>query len=391
MAKNKRSQSGFTLIEVLLSMAMLMVIVVPLLSYFSNNAKYNYRAKIHQRSITVGEKVMEEAKSFSTIKDLTDYYAGAVADTGIISTDKYYELNGTPMRNGSYVFAKKSKYTYWKKGIKSDKGTFNAKITVNPGTDGEGHYAPDGNANYQAINDKGTVAITSLTQSNTAVAKDDSFIENVAIEHFKNLNNGSGGSADEAAVKNSLTKTYHIDINGSRIDRVGTVDERRYVMVKITVVYTSNLPGCTGTGKAYTATMFNGLDTDEEMLTGIYLFYDYEYNASIEVKFNPYTAYAANVNIPNAMIYAVCQNVDPSNISQKIPISISGSTFSYNNVFSNITCNVGGTEIAAKQMDDMVGYTSVQRISDIKVEVYPVENGVEATVPKVTLTSTRGE
>lgn len=378
MAKNKRNQSGFTLIEVLLSMAMLMVIVVPLLSYFSNNAKYNHRAKTNQRAITVGEEVMEEVKSFSTIQELTNYYAGAVTDTGIRSTDKYYELGGTAIRNGSgYTFASQTEYVYWKKGIESDKGKFDVKITVDPTT----------NTNYQTVNDKGTVAITSLTQSNTAVAKDDSSNDSRAIEHFKNLNNASGGSADEAAVKASLTKTYYIDISGSRIDNVGDVDnEKRYAVVKISVSYTSTLSGCTG--NIYSATMYNGLDTNEKELTGIYLFYNHEYNPSIEVNLNAYGAPypVANVDIPNAKIYAICQNVDTS-ITQQIPISISGSTF--NSVFSNIQCSVNGADKAAEDMEKMVSMISIQRIADIKVEVY--DEGVTTGDPKVTLTSTRGE
>ena len=395
MTKTKKNQSGFTLIEVLLSMAMLMVIVVPLLSYFSNNAKYNHRAKIHQRSITVGEKIMEEVKSFSTIKELTDYYAGAVADTGIASTDKYYDSSIGVIRDGSgYVFANQSKYTYWKKGVKSDKGEFNVKITVNPGTDGEGHSNPDGNSEYININNQGTVAITSLTLSNTAVAKDDDFIKNCAINHFKNLNMASGGSGDDAAVQASLKKTYYIDINGSRIDKPGTLDEKRYVVIKITVKYTSTLSGCTGDDKAYTATIFNGLETDEEKMTGIYLFYNYEYNASVDVNFNSYTSHAENVKLPNAKIYAICQNADanPDTSSQELPVTISGtSTYTYKNVFSNIKSDVGGIEQPAQPMDEMVGTTFVQRISDITVEVYPIENGVQAASPRVTLTSTRGE
>lgn len=392
MTRSKKNQSGFTLIEVLLSMAMLMVIVVPLLSYFSNNAKYNHRAKIHQRSITVGEKIMEEVKSFSTIRELTDYYAGAVTDTGIASTDKYYELGGSSIRGGSgYVFKNQPKYIYWKKGVESDAGKFDVKITVNPGTDDEGHEDSGANTNYKNVNKTGTVAITSLTQSNTAVAKDDSFIENSAIEHFKNLNSGSGGSADDAAVKASLTKTYYIDINGSKIDKAGTENEKRYVVVKITVKYTSTLSGCTGDDKAYIATMFNGLETDEEKLTGIYLFYNYEDNASIKVNFNPYTTYAANVTLPNAMIYAVCQNSASLTSGQTLPISISSGSFSQSNVFSNIQYSVNGANLSAKKMEDMVGTTFVQRIADIKVDVYPIENGVTASTPKVTLTSTRGE
>ena len=393
MENNKKKQSGFTLVEVLLSMAMLMVIVVPLLSYFSNNAKFNHRAKIQQRATTVGEQIMEEVKSFATIKDLTDYYAGAVPDTGIASKEKYYDPDGSGsgvIRDGSgYVFKDKVNYTYWKKGVKSDKGEFNVKITVNPGTDGEGGHKDDtADLRHREVNDKKIPAITSLTLANTAVAKDQDFIENRAIDHFRNL---SGGKTDDATIKSSLTKRYTIDITGSRIEKSGTLDEKRYVTVKISVKYTSSL--C-GDDKTYEAMLYNGLETEEEKLTGIYLFYNlYEGATYIDVKFSAYTSPAVNVKLPNTMVYAICQNADADQdtSSQKVEGTISGSgTFTYKNIFSNIKSDIGGFSLA-KNMDDMVGTEFVQRISDIKVEVYPIENGKQAASPKAILNSTRGE
>lgn len=396
MTKNKRNQSGFTLVEVLLSMAMLMVIVVPLLSYFSNNARFNHQARIQQRATTVGEQIMEEVKSFATIKDLTDYYAGAAADTGIKSTDKYYDPDGSGSgvirNNPSYMFQNKINYTYWKKGIKSDKGEFNVMIKVNPGTDGPGGHKDDNaDIKHRNVNDKEIPAITSLTLANTAVAKDQDFIENRAIEHFRNLSGAGGSKLDDATVKASLKKTYYIDITGSRIENAGTPDEKRYVTVKISIQYTSNLSGCSGDDKAYTAMLYNGLETEENKLTGIYLFYNYYQGATeVKVDVHPYTSLAVNVQLPNTKIYAICQNVDPTQV-QELVCDKGGTVFTETTFLSNIDYTLNGAPKNAVSMENMVGTEFVQRISDIKVEVYQVVDGKQEATPKVTLNSTRGE
>lgn len=383
MKITKKKQSGFTLIEVLLSMAMLMVVVLPLLAYFSNSSKYNHEAKIQQRAISVGEEIMEEVKTFSTIKDLTDYYAGAVTDTGVVSDDKYYSLGGSEIRNGSgYVFAEKDSYEYWKKGVESDEGKYDVKITVNP----------KANSNYETINKNGTVSITSLTQKNTAVAKDDDTIKKNAIDFFCNIVAGKGGSTSDKDVEASLTKTYKIDVSGTRIVDYGKETEKRYVMVKILIDYTSSLPDCVG--QSYQATMYNGLEVNEDELTGIYLFYKYENNASIELNMGTYSSYATFVNPKNMTFYGICQNVaaEGSGEKQLIPITVNAGTTATIPVFSNISYTQnGGGEQPAKPLDDIVGNISIQRIAEIKVEVFQIKNGVTAKTSRVSLTSTRGE
>ncbi len=384
MTKNKRNQSGFTLIEVLLSMAMLMVVVVPLLSYFSNNAKYNQQSKKYQRAITVGEEVMEEVKSFATIQSLTDYYVGVgTSYSGIPSDDKaYLDAAGNPVAATSYTFADQNKYVYRKEGITSDNGTYNAVITVDTYT----------NKNYRNSNAAGTVAITSLTPSNTAVAKDEDFILNNAVQHFKNC---GGTGTTEVDVKNNLNKKYLIEINGSRKD-IATA--KKYVTIKIIVNYTCGLSGCAG--QIYTATLYNGMEIEEDMLTGIYMFYNYEYLAStddaIQVKFSNYSDGTA-VDAPKLKLYAICQDLTdeekelPGNSVNFSTVSASGG-FSIDKICSNVKGILNGSNpIVAKTMENMVGTIPVQRIADITVQIYPVENGIPASEAKVTLHSTRGE
>ena len=56
--RRKQNNAGFSLIEVILSMAILAIISIPLLSYFTESMKYNSKISYNHHSITLSQEVL---------------------------------------------------------------------------------------------------------------------------------------------------------------------------------------------------------------------------------------------------------------------------------------------------------------------------------------------
>lgn len=61
--KLKQDQAGFSLLEVILSVAILAIISIPLLSYFSESMKYNSKMAQKQHATTLAQEVLESLKN----------------------------------------------------------------------------------------------------------------------------------------------------------------------------------------------------------------------------------------------------------------------------------------------------------------------------------------
>lgn len=85
--KKKLNNAGFSLVEVLVAMAVLAILSIPVLSSFSNAARINHKARKEENANTVASDIVEQFKSVSMSEILSQY------------KDKYTE--GT---DGKYIF-----------------------------------------------------------------------------------------------------------------------------------------------------------------------------------------------------------------------------------------------------------------------------------------------
>lgn len=94
LRRRKLNNQGFSLVEVLVALAILMIITIPLLHGFVMSARVNAKAKNVLRATTAGGNVMERLKS----TDLADYqgltYEVTEAD-GSVTTHNVYEYDST--------------------------------------------------------------------------------------------------------------------------------------------------------------------------------------------------------------------------------------------------------------------------------------------------------
>lgn len=76
--KIRNENSGFTLIELVITIAVLAVISVPLLMYFTDSLRHSARMKEEQNAVVAAQNVLEELKVVDMSLDTPDYLTGAV-------------------------------------------------------------------------------------------------------------------------------------------------------------------------------------------------------------------------------------------------------------------------------------------------------------------------
>lgn len=77
--KIRNENSGFTLIELVITIAVLAVISVPLLMYFTDSLRHSARMKEEQNAVVAAQNVLEELKVLDMSLDNPDYLTKAVS------------------------------------------------------------------------------------------------------------------------------------------------------------------------------------------------------------------------------------------------------------------------------------------------------------------------
>lgn len=111
MERNRRTQSGLTLIEVIVSLAVFGLIIVPLAAFFANSFKYNNLAKGQMDANQLAQKYMEEykSKSFTELLEIIDEGGTETKSdsNGIDTYNTEVKITGNPAAAPAYnaVFA----------------------------------------------------------------------------------------------------------------------------------------------------------------------------------------------------------------------------------------------------------------------------------------------
>lgn len=403
MAGRKGNRKGFTLMEVLVSIALIGILFTPMLAFFTHSAKMNTEVKNMQRANTVAQSVVEEFRSYATIQDLVETYWN---DEG--TSDKKFLTDGTYQKSTKPasiytdgVFDKKGKYYFLEEGIVSDGKEYLAKITVEPDV-------------YSSLNSKGLSVISSLGSEHTVVAKEeDETLEK--IKEYRNLHlNKEGVDLDENYIAEKLKKTMKVVITDT--DQSGNAYSDGMVHVHIYSEYslTSPISGCENAQVG--TSIYDGL-MEESQLQGIYIFYNFDITNSntimqgLEVSVDyqqPHVGWKCNYTV-----YAVCQSIkylddtNPSmqgedmdryinmkhpevNLSSTANINGTPYTDDASGMTAGIWTNFPSSNISypEKKLEDIVGTEQIDRLSKLTVEVYDIE---DTSRPAATIVSTRGE
>lgn len=405
MARIRWNRKGFTLLEVLVSIAVIGVVFLPMLTFFSDSTAKNIQVKNIQRANTVGQSVVEEFRAYSTIQTLVEKYAND--ETGnLVVTDKKYEKITPKTFNDDGSFntniSGDHKYYFVKQNIESDGKKYFAQIEVDPTA-------------YKDLNDKGVPVISSLGSESTVVAKEEDETLNKLYEYQKLHFNKTGVNVSVEELAGKIKKTMKVvfsdtvtskDKDGKDVTEP-VADGMVHVRVYSEYELRDSYEGCEGTQVG--ADIYDGL-MEEEQLKAVYLFYNYDvYNMTqtgdimqgLEVIID-YKKPAENWTC-DYTVYSIFQHInllkDERELNKEesenyvkmfnvhMPIrSESNITGQKANIWTNFSTGDGSYE--TKKMEDIVGTEKIQRLSKLTVKVY---NKKEPTKLISTFTSTRGE
>ena len=399
MTNNKINTKGFTLMEVLVSIAMVGILFTPMLTFFSHSTNTNVNAKNMQRVNTVGQSVMEEVRSYDTIADMVSVYQDTT-NTDLVRTESDFKKKcTTAIKNADGTYAN-TKYYFVRNGLESDGKKYRAEITVD--TDA-----------YRHLNDKEVPVISSLGSGSTVMVAEIDETMNALYEYQSRYHAKTGNDISLETLAAKLTKKIKVDItdttNSSGVEvsdgmvRVTNYDE--YSM-------DGSIAGCEK--KIQSAYLYNE-EVVYEKLKGIYLFYNYDvYNTTTNI----FQGIDINVNYEKHPdwkcdygVYAVCQKVysinsintsytgdemdkfaeqygSRSQITKKILIEGNNhsSDASMLSIFSNLNYAVNGDAKTKESMDNIVKNETIQRLAKVTVTIYDEDNK-----KCTTMTSTRGE
>lgn len=135
--KKELNNAGFSLLEVVLAMAILAIISIPLLSYFTDSMKYNMMMADKQHATTLAQEVAEELKSQNT---LVQYESGLGYGIPYL-TDQHYGLDASAGNTLSTSVDGRGEATYY--GAAGSIGkSYDVKIHVNTSTAQNGKEVP---------------------------------------------------------------------------------------------------------------------------------------------------------------------------------------------------------------------------------------------------------
>lgn len=400
MKKGNRA-SGFTLVEVLISIAMVGIIFMPLLSLFSQSVRTNSESKNRQRENNIAQQVMEEVRSYDSISAM----AASTSATFKRTKDTFGEVLSDDITNEDGTF-KHEKYYFVRSGLESDKKKYVAHITVD--------------ASAYADNDfREMPIISSLNSENSVMALEKNETSHILNKYqlaYKNSTNGQEVTVDELA--SHLEKNMTVYITDSSVDSSTGLEQIQDGMVRVQVYNEYSLNASyDGCGKIRTDNLYNE-EVPWETLDAIYLFYDYDiYNkldilqkitVKLDLKYADHQSAWKN-HMQDIHFNAINQGVydyngfvqkDDGSKPDKYPEEEQKSFESAHAVtidsvfpvFSNFRYIENGKgPFAGSKIESLVKNRKVQRLSDVTVDLYEGEAFTPGMKPVVTLKSTRGE
>ena len=403
----KKHTKGFTLMEILVSIAMVGILFVPLMTFFSSSLKTNTQAKNMQRVNTLAQQVMEEVRGYDSIAEMcltADNSGNLIRTVSENSTQPYTDPDSNMIYTDSTQTAfKNDKYYFLLKNLESDGKKYEARIVVDASK-----YATS------AIQDVPVIA--SLGSDSTIMSVESDETKQVLNTYQRRNAEVSGSTMSIAELAQHLRKTIKVNVTVTALDNGMETIPTDMVRIQIYNVYSmdSSIAGCSE--NIISDRIYNE-EVAYKNLKGIYLFYSYDIYDNQDI-LNGIDYTVSYQNHPdwdaNYTFYAICQRVfnfddgeghafteaemedygksHAVKFTCKLNGVVQGASSAKLPVFSNFSYKLdngsGSTEYGtAKQMSDIVATKPVQRLADVTVKVYEKGNNK----PLITLESTRGE
>lgn len=348
---NNLDNQGYSLIELIVSVAILSILLLPILQGFTLSINANVESKKAHLQNMIAQNIMEEMKVKSMEYISTEYN---------VTGDDSYEVEPNPTGSGyllytSNSYSKKAKYYFLKRNINNK---YDALITLDATPYIDATIDSD-----RDFNDSPMPLISEINSSDNLVAMQ-TFEANLALielydNHIDYCNVNSEIPKDSSDILAKLEKLVAIDISQAGSD----------IEVEIKLIYSSQADYHCGTSEQLL--IKRKLTSSDE---NIYVFYEPSYKDSIKI--------TKSASITDSIdIYLYKQTAFPasSSLVGTVPTGV--------NLYSNISeYSSNGVKTEVKN-----------RIFDIKVQLFETDttyNPATSYVPGkrfVEIDSTKGE
>lgn len=367
-----KKNAGFTLIEVILSMAILAIVTIPLLTYFTDSMKYSAKMAVRQKATALAQEITEGLKAEDQLlQKLDDGAGGSFYGVKCLEDDVRYTLKSSSMNPADGTGA----VTYQ---MDEPDGKYHVEITVSTNTTANEKTRP---ITY-GINNICDVLAVENEQYKQAV----SYFLSVNSANF--TQNTGVAVLSEQQVKDNMSRKMYMDI-------VYTPGDASPYYVQVYYIYS-----CTGLNsvnpKVYNTEKEILADIYMTQLSSIYLLYDQMPGKDDELEVT------SNTTLPeNPVLYLVCQNPANSNAyklkvtklatDQKIRSNISenGGSSDYGGVYNLNASGLLDTAYATGISES----GSPVRLVEITATVYEKNNSGDYTseTPIISITTTKGD
>ena len=321
----RRSKEGFSLVEVIVAIAILAILTMPILAYFTNAAVSTNRGKSAQKATMAAQSVLEELNSCTSFEQIEEQLKAATGSAWTVDS----------------VGTDKSELT---KLVTVDGSEYQAKVTVDfdyRTTDAGGTKLTESQYNNYAKPE-----LTEVYSPDSVVAAEsdetDTALSNFYYEAYKN-----NPFITKEQIRAAMSRTLCLDV----------AKDGDLYLVKGYYRYGYD-------GKTYEAVMEN-TKIERDKLKNIYLFYDLMrediVNEAVEINLNGLSMDEAK----NLSVFFVCQN---GAISRPTGYSMS-MTGSGN--FAQIKYYTNGIPSTTTAVEtEIVKHATGKRIAAVTVDVY---------------------
>lgn len=319
----KRQVQGFSLIEVLISIAILGVVSLALLSFFSSANFYSSTGKSTQEADLAAQSVLEEVNSCKTLTDIDDRLMAATGSAWSI-------------------VKKESNQMTLSKKVTVDGADYQARVLFDydyDTTDADGNQVASKYNNYEQPK------LQEIYSANNAVVAESDQLS-TAVSHFYYKNQ----DVSKSVIQNALTRNILIDISK---------DDEQEDIYQIDVSYRYSYGGDEFT------TVVKNQKAEKDSLQNIYVLYNLLHpdalTDSVEVNLGDLSIEEAK----QLKFYLICQK-DGAVPATGYKILLSGS----GNFLQPVYYTNGASLSAGSFETDFVTHEKQERIAGITVDVY---------------------
>lgn len=204
--KLNKTDGGFSLLEVIISVAILALVTIPLLNYFMDSLEHSARMARRQQATLAAQEVTEKLKAVDMLIQPFKPATGeedSSDDTRSVYTVPYlFELLGIPYSNlenddyeGKFGDDGKGEAVF-EGSLTTNSGTFDVRVTVSTDVPANDVQRPL----IFGIDDTRDVFILEQSQKEEVLA------------YFTAANIAAGGLLSQSEIENSLTRIMHINV-----------------------------------------------------------------------------------------------------------------------------------------------------------------------------------